>query len=365
MKMKKAQGSILAYSLIILAVMFSIVGTMSTVTILEKKSAGASQSSSQAFQIADSGVQSAVKKINAVLKNSNNKLSDAFPSGECAVLDGVATVKGSLSTDMLYEITFFKVGTTTLIDDCGRQVTEVGDIKAIGTFKKTIRAVQVSVRHCSTDLIPDKKDNSIDYKEVLGEDGNCWLDRNLGAEQVATSATDPLAYGWLFQWGRGNDGHQDRTSNTSNIPSSSIDPPGHKFIFYPHAPWNWYNGVTPNANDLWQDDGINNPCPDGYRLPTGGAGGEWENFISSAGLKNCTAGCLDKLYQTSLKITVAGTRGGTNATVALAGEQGFYWSSTYNTSNNNSYLLRFSNMTIPTTANAIKTTGSSVRCIKD
>ena len=54
MKIQKAQGSILAYSLVILAMMFAIVGTISTVTILEKKSAGASQSSAQAFQIADS-----------------------------------------------------------------------------------------------------------------------------------------------------------------------------------------------------------------------------------------------------------------------------------------------------------------------
>jgi hypothetical protein len=45
--------------------------------------------------------------------------------------------------------------------------------------------------------------------------GKTWMDRNLGATQVATSSTDAAAYGDLYQWGRGNDGHQCRTSSTT------------------------------------------------------------------------------------------------------------------------------------------------------
>ena len=36
--------------------------------------------------------------------------------------------------------------------------------------------------------------------------GRTWMDRNLGASQVATSYTDELAYGDLYQWGRLSDG---------------------------------------------------------------------------------------------------------------------------------------------------------------
>ena len=39
-----------------------------------------------------------------------------------------------------------------------------------------------------------------------------WLDRNLGATQVATSLDDSAAYGDLYQWGRPFDGHQSRIS---------------------------------------------------------------------------------------------------------------------------------------------------------
>jgi hypothetical protein len=51
-----------------------------------------------------------------------------------------------------------------------------------------------------------------------------WLDRNLGATQVATSFDDSAAYGDLYQWGRAKDGHEDRTRNsTSATLTSGID----------------------------------------------------------------------------------------------------------------------------------------------
>jgi len=40
---------------------------------------------------------------------------------------------------------------------------------------------------------------------VISKTGRVWMDRNLGASQVATSSTDPLSLGDLYQWGRGTD----------------------------------------------------------------------------------------------------------------------------------------------------------------
>ena len=45
--------------------------------------------------------------------------------------------------------------------------------------------------------------------------GRTWLDRNLGADRVATSAMDAQSYGWYFQWGRKADGHQLPTSTST------------------------------------------------------------------------------------------------------------------------------------------------------
>ena len=53
---------------------------------------------------------------------------------------------------------------------------------------------------------------------VTSATGKIWMDRNLGASQVATSSTDAAAYGDLYQWGRKKDGHQIRTSSVTSGP---------------------------------------------------------------------------------------------------------------------------------------------------
>ena len=96
--------------------------------------------------------------------------------------------------------------------------------------------------------------------------GKIWMDRNLGASQVATSSSDAASYGDLYQWGRRADGHQCRTSATTAA-LSSIDQPAHgNFILAPSTPYDWR---SPQNTNLWQGvNGINNPCPSGYRIPT-------------------------------------------------------------------------------------------------
>lgn len=114
--------------------------------------------------------------------------------------------------------------------------------------------------------------------------GKIWMDRNLGASRAATSETDYESFGCLYQWGRGNDGHASvnwqSTTNVTPINGttavlSTTDNPGNgNFILCnespfagandPHADWR-----NPKNNNLWQGvNGINNPCPAGYRLPT-------------------------------------------------------------------------------------------------
>ncbi len=108
---------------------------------------------------------------------------------------------------------------------------------------------------------------SVNYGTVLSANNKCWLDRNLGASRVATSSTDASSYGHLFQWGRLDDGHQVRNSLNMGTLSNS-DVPGHgNFIFVGlFDPYDWR---SPQNSNLWQGaNGINNPCPFGFRLPS-------------------------------------------------------------------------------------------------
>ena len=103
--------------------------------------------------------------------------------------------------------------------------------------------------------------------------GRTWMNKNLGASQVATSITDENAYGDLFQWGRQTDGHQLRTSSTTTVVSQTEVPANNLFIL---GVDDW---LSPENNNLWQGvNGINNPCPEGFRVPTAA---EWEEEMSS------------------------------------------------------------------------------------
>jgi hypothetical protein len=182
--------------------------------------------------------------------------------------------------------------------------------------------------------------------------GEIWMDRNLGASQVATSSNDAEAYGDLYQWGRGTDGHQIRTSDTTSTLSSS-DTPGHgDFIITDDDLHDWR---SPQNDNLWQGvSGINNPCPSGYRIPTEAEwGAERESWSSSN-----AAGA----FASPLKLPVAGQRVFSDGSLENVNSVGNLWSSTVDGSTSRSvgYTGFFSYL-----GGNGRALGLSVRCIKD
>jgi hypothetical protein len=85
-----------------------------------------------------------------------------------------------------------------------------------------------------------------------------WLDRNLGATQVATKVDDSAAYGDYYQWGRAKDGHQSSTSSGINAKSTDIVS-GHGKFIYGFGDWTQASGRI----DAWEDGGKNDICPAG------------------------------------------------------------------------------------------------------
>ena len=195
--------------------------------------------------------------------------------------------------------------------------------------------------------------------------GKIWMDRNLGATQVATVYNDHLAYGSLFQWGRGADGHQviNRSgANTGTVANGATTgpynggdtPPNALFITVANSPFDWRS--TQN-NSLWQGvNGTNNPCPSGYRLPTQA---EWVAEINSWTSQNAAGA-----FASPLKLTTAGYRKRDNATLSNIGDTAIYWSSTV--SGALSFSLNFtSTSSTATMITDIRARGCSVRCIKN
>jgi len=181
--------------------------------------------------------------------------------------------------------------------------------------------------------------------------GKIWMDRNLGAIQVATSSTDAQAYGDLFQWGRGADGHQLRNSPTTTA-RSNLDQPGNgNFILASSSDWR-----SQQNDNLWQGvNGTNNPCPSGYRIPT-------ETELNEERVSwniNTSAGA----FASPLKWTVTGVRSNGDGVIFLDGSYGNAWSSTVN--GDKAKVLGFNSTTTGLGFGDYRADGRPVRCIKD
>ena len=186
--------------------------------------------------------------------------------------------------------------------------------------------------------------------------GKIWMDRNLGATQAATSSTDEAAYGDLYQWGRRSDGHQCRTSATTATLSSIDQPANGNFILAPSIPYDWR---SPQNTNLWQGvNGVNNPCPSGYRIPTGPEL-EAERLSWSV---NTSVGA----FASALKLSRAGARY-YDGSVNIVGKSGEYWGSTIYL--DQSRFLLFTGPCGPYLCASVpavgRSYGLSVRCIKD
>ena len=205
--------------------------------------------------------------------------------------------------------------------------------------------------------------------DVVSTTGKTWMDRNLGATRVASGSTDVQSYGSIYQWGRFSDGHQcvnryagdGVTTSVSTGTRSSTDTPGHgNFIIHNSSPYDWR--LTQN-NNLWQGvNGINNPCPTGYRLPTVA---EWEAERNNGGTGYWGTGSAydnaNGAFASPLKLPVAGFRSN-NGPLYSVGTAGHYWSSTVYGSD--ASYLNFSNSGSFFSIHP-RAVGLSVRCLKD
>jgi uncharacterized protein (TIGR02145 family) len=208
------------------------------------------------------------------------------------------------------------------------------------------------------DEIIAQRDNTTQIVDVYNpKTGRTWMDRNLGAGRVATSSYDYSAFGHLYQWGRGADGHQVRNSSTTSVLSTSNSPGHGQFIISQNEPFDW---KTISNDQLWQGPNqINNPCPTGFRIPTES---EWVQEIQTWSSNNANGA-----FASVLKLPHTGARDG--ATGVLFNDVGVGSHTWYWTSNTSGSRVRF--MAVNGSGGPVyfydgnRATAFGVRCIKE
>jgi hypothetical protein len=222
-------------------------------------------------------------------------------------------------------------------------------------------------------------------KEVVTTTGKIWMDRNLGASRAATSSNDYFSYGCKYQWGRGNDGHAsiNYTSSTAGTSVngttttlSSGDVPGNAQFIRGNTSASAY-GSSPNpdwrtsANDnLWQGiNGINNPCPAGFRVPTQT---EIVNELNTNLDFNGTSYyySISSAFSNILKLPASGDRymsNNTNELISNLNSLTRLWTSSINsgTTVNGQARMLEAGSNYGFTNNMTRSWGLAVRCIKN
>ncbi|PQA94561.1 hypothetical protein B0A69_08850 [Chryseobacterium shigense] len=236
--------------------------------------------------------------------------------------------------------------------------------------------------------IPDRMFNQPDidqnfshnflYLPIQAEDGNVWLNHNLGADYTnvndpkfnlgkrPTSASDYNAYGSLFQWGRKPDGHDLIKWTSSNIGTpvnttitgTTNDNPIDTRFIATGSDWRVTGSTT-----LWENaTSANNPCPIGFKIPTQA---QIQTYLNASNISNGINGAV----ASKLGLTAAGTRdaGLGNISTITTGTSGLYWSSTAGSiSSPAAAALQISQFGAPSAAFfPSKGQGISVRCIKE
>ena len=217
--------------------------------------------------------------------------------------------------------------------------------------------------------------NSVVYEHgtVITSTGRKWLQWNLGATSYPVLVYNDIDnYGNLYQWGRGNDGSQYKAGGSNSahpyaVSTSSVkayndysvilSPPNSKYVITNNSDW-----FTPSYDGLWQGvNGINNPCPTGYRLPTAT---EFTTELTAGSITNTASA-----FSSTLKLTSAGNRFPSAGTMSNI-SSGYYWTSdvvnpaSASTSTFARYLWLQPGSTYTFTT-ADKARGAVVRCIQD
>jgi uncharacterized protein (TIGR02145 family) len=193
-----------------------------------------------------------------VLKNTN--LTTEFHTSLTTLPTSIDDIYGLLEEDINATIGLSATEYRAFL----QQVKDINSSVAVADYETHVKTIKETL---SFDYTPTH--NGTTYGSVLSPfTTKIWLDRNLGASQVATTKTDSQSYGDYYQWGRDHDGHQEYTANTIDTQLTDLNTSGNSNFINDFSDW-----TTADANGSiraakWSKTDGTSICPLGYRVPT-------------------------------------------------------------------------------------------------
>ena len=230
------------------------------------------------------------------------------------------------------------------------------------TMQSMTPAICNAVAIGQTATLRDTRDNT-NYTVGKMADGRCWMLDNLalGRVQLTSSDTNISASSYTFpaeatNWVNSYDTAKINTNYINETPDNTLPDYGSKtwkvgvYYNYCAATAGTYCPAGDTAKDTPVTEDI---CPKGWRLPSGGPGGEFLALYTAYG-RNYNN------FRTSFRLPLSGNY--SSAQVYNQGSGGRWWSSTFYNGNGMYNLYAHTSGIAPQNAND-RFNGFSVRCI--
>lgn len=364
------------FTLVELILVIVVIGILAAITIVGF--------GSWRTRTAETEVKSDASNLQAGMEDARNR-SNTYPVFSVGTkFDGTNTTKDIFSQSKYVEATYREGNSTYFcIDVQSKSVTTVqmfldtrggnttpqkgsclGGSSSGGAYIQTITSA-----NCPTvrTRAVDARDNHTYWVKKLA-DGKCWMLTNLG---YAGGGTNTYGDVKTLTNGTGN-------ASTFIVPSYYVVPSTTNFTTNPSNPststngtgqygylYNWCGAMGGQATAACASASTPTPnssisiCPAGWRLPSGGSTGDFQNLnsIINGGATNTDAGLLTGWLGQRSGILDSGSSQFINQN-----SMGYYWGAAQVVSSS-SQMMSFSGSWVFTNVSSIKSSGVAVRCV--
>lgn len=303
------RGSVLVFTLLILAILLSTALSAAGVVVLGKNSSRATEKSALAFQIADGAAENVLKRI---YRNSDATLGTLASNlyadgGQGTPTCDNGTVIGSLpqASSGTYAVTFLdNTGTPLQCSGAGYDTysewrTKLSKIVSSGAYGSATRAIDIAIvpPACTEATVDDEDGNTYDTVAIGTQ---CWMKQNIRVGQDTDSSTPQTDNGTIERYCYNNDPDICDNDDHPNFPDGGL----------------YYWGET---MQYVTTDGAQGICPTGWHIPTDSDWYILENFLdptindpNAIGWRGLNAGAqLRPGGSSGFEANFAGMEGGT------------------------------------------------------